>query len=240
MAQQATMWGKNCKSFSPGSIKPLLEFQLKSVQRPIASLLSSCFVFLFLNAIKFRMCVHRHTCTCSVFLVLWKQRCEKSGDAELVLKAEWASFPCLPGLCSKTAFLCEENKIRPVKGCSHWGDKGDRRCKLLSRMESLGRLLHPWPTRTRGPHDVLGALLVSARLCWRVLRSSSIPLRWMDRNKWEMAFNSAFTWHKVVFVRRGTLRIYLSTACYRLLVQLPGLVGSLGVFCGFGVVVFFH
>lgn len=108
--------------------------------------------------------------------------------------------------------LFSGKKIKYVqlhKGCSHWGGKGDRRCKLFSRTESSGRLLQPRPARLRGPPDVLGALLGSALLCWCVLRSSSIMLHRRDRNEWEMAFNSAFTWHEVVFARRGIkLKVY--------------------------------
>lgn len=54
--------------------------------------------------------------------------------------------------------LFSRKKIKYVqlnKGCSHWGDGGDRRCKLFSCLESSGWLLQPWPVGLRGPPDVL-------------------------------------------------------------------------------------
>jgi len=59
---------------------------------------------------KFSMYGHTHMPLVS--LTCFVKRREDIGDAELVLRAAWASSPCLHGLCTKTALLQEEEKIR--------------------------------------------------------------------------------------------------------------------------------
>lgn len=141
MAQQATMCGKNWKSFSSGPIKPLWDF--KFFAKTHLFLLSGCFILRERNIIKLScMYIDTHGLVQSYLF------CENK-DVRSYELLNFHGRQCgqvfLAYLACAPRQLFSRKRINHVQlneGCSHWGDKGDRRCKLFCCKSSSRQLSH--------------------------------------------------------------------------------------------------